>query len=142
MDPSEQPQTFMAFAEVFGPLVVGIIQGFVMVKFVLPRTGGYLGGLLSVVRSRANTLFTLVQMAAYLGVVATCNAAYAPQTLDWLQARDILPFAPSLLYLRVAAAVSAYLLGSSLVHLLSLLSDDDTETNTLEPLPLKDRRPR
>ncbi|WP_228558282.1 hypothetical protein [Myxococcus sp. AB056] len=141
MSSSEQTQTVMALAEIFVPLAVGIIQGILVMKFVKPLLMERLGGLAGLVRSRANTFFGIVQMLLLLGVVAACNAAYAPQTLAWLQERDILPFEPTLLVLRITVILASYLIGTNLVHLASALSDD-TESNTLEPLPLNDRRQR
>ncbi|MFP2961831.1 hypothetical protein ACLEPN_29555 [Myxococcus sp. 1LA] len=141
MSSSEEVQNALALAEIVVPLAVGIIQGILVMKFVRPKLMERMGGLASVVNSRANTLLSVVQLALYVGVVATCNTAYAPQTLDWLLTRDILPFEPTLLVLRVAAILAAYLCGTHLVHLSSALSGEP-ESNTLEPLPLKERRPR
>ncbi len=141
MEWSEQPQTLRTLAEIFVPLAVGLVQGILLTKFVMPHLRERTGGLMGVVHSRANTVFSLLQMAVLLGVVATCNAASAPQTLEWLQARDISPFPPSLLALRVVAALAAYLIGANLVPLATALSRDEA-SNTLQPLPLKDRRRR
>ncbi|GHH03826.1 hypothetical protein [Comamonas sp. JC664] len=141
MEWSEQPQTLRTLAEIFVPLAVGLVQGVLLTKLVMPHLRERAGGLMGVVHSRANTVFSLLQLAVLLGVVATCNAASAPQTLEWLQARDLFPVPPSLLALRIVAALAAYLIGANLVHLTTVLSRD-AASNTLQPLPLKGRRPR
>ena len=141
MEWSEQPQTLRALAEIFVPLAVGLVQGILVMKFVAPRIRERMGGLMALVQSRTNTVFSLLQMAVLLGVVATCNTVSAPRTLDWLETRDLLPFPQTVGSLRLFAVLAAYLIGTNLVPLLSALSGAPKPTR-LEPLPLKNRRPR
>ncbi|NVJ00149.1 hypothetical protein HV824_18740 [Myxococcus sp. AM009] len=140
MSTKDSVQSILAVVEIGAPLAVGILQGILVLKFVKPRLLARMGGLASVVHSRANTLLSVVQMMVLLGVVVACSAAYAPRTLAWLLERDLLPFEPTPLVLRVAAVIAAYLSGANLVHLTTALSSEQA-SNTLEPMPLSDRRP-